>query len=514
MSKELYTANNKRIAKNTLYLYFRMLLIMGVTLYTSRIVLNALGVEDFGIYNVVGGVASSFVFFSSSLSNATQRFLNFELGLGNINSVKNIFNISLLVYAVIALVVLVASEFIGIWLINNKLVIPANRFDSALWVFHAMMASLVVTLLGTVFDSVLIARENMRLYAYIGVWEAVGKLLIVYILDHVDFDKLKLYSGLLLCITVCVKFIPAIFCVCKYPECRIRFYWNFSLFTKLFRFVGWNGLGTAVWAVNEQGMSILLNIFFGPAVNAAKAVATQMNAAINNFGSNFFVAVRPQIVKSYAHRDYSYFVELIYNSSRYSFFLMWLLCLPFLLKIDCILTLWLGIVPQYAPDFARWILIYSLINILTNPFWSAIQAIGVLRRYILVGSTVYLMAFPVSYLFLKCGYNPIVVFQVLSGIRFVYLFVIVKIVGNYVSISIFQYIGKVIVPISLVVLLSSIIMLAFSYYSSESFASLFLVSLVCFIVVLLTIYIVGITSKEKCEIKMKFIQYFYNDKEN
>lgn len=506
--------NNKRIAKNTLFLYIRMLLIMGVSLYTSRVVLRVLGVEDFGIYNVVGGVATSFVFFSSSLSNATQRFFNFELGRGNIDNVRNIFNISLLVYAVISLSVWIASEFAGMWLINNKLVIPENRIDSALWVFHIMMISLVVTLLGTVFDSVLIARENMRLYAYVGVFEAVGKLMIVYMLDHVNYDKLKLYSVLLLCVTVFVKLISVIVCMRKYPECRISFYWNVSLFAKLFKFIGWNGFGTAVWAVNEQGMSILLNIFFGPTVNAAKAVATQMNGAINNFGANFFVAVRPQIVKSYAHRDYSYFVDLIYNSSRYSFYLMWLLCLPVLLKIDYILTLWLGVAPQYTADFARWILIYSLINILTNPLWSAIQAIGILRRYVLVGSTVYLMAFPVSYVFLRYGYSPVIVFQVLAGIRLMYLFSVVKILGYYVSFSMLQYISKVVVPILLVVGVSSIVMLAFNYYSSENFVSLLFISSVCLIVTLLTVYIVGITSKEKNKIKSKIVWYFYDKKKN
>lgn len=501
--------NSKRIAKNTVFLFVRMLLIMGVTLYTSRVVLRVLGVEDFGIYNVVGGLASSFVFFSSSLSNATQRFLNFELGRGNIINVRNIFNISLLIYSVIALIVFVVSEIGGMWFINHKLVIPVERLGAAIWAFQMMVISLIVTLIGVVFDSVLIARENMKLYAYMGILEAGGKLLIVYVLDYMPLDKLKLYSILLLCVALTIKIIPAVFCIRKYPECRIRLYWDISLFKEMFKFVGWNGFGTAVWAVNEQGMTILLNIFFGPVVNAAKAIATQVNAAVNNFGSNFFVAVRPQIVKSYANKEYAYFVELIHDSSRYSFYLMWLLCLPVLLRVDYILELWLGIVPGYTSEFARWILIYSLVNILTNPFWSAIQAIGKLRRYILVGSTIYLMAFPISYLFLRCGSCPVVVFQILALVRLAYLFITIKIVGCYVSIPMLRYIRQVVVPIMKVTVVSLIVMIPLNFYFEEDFLSFFIVSALSVMVSLLVIVFGGITSKERSMIIFKIGQFLY-----
>lgn len=259
-----------------------MLLIMAVTLYTSRVILRVLGVTDFGIYNVVGGLASSFVFFSSSLSNATQRFLNYELGKNNIVQVQNIFNLSILVYAVIAIVIVLISEPIGIWLIENKLSIPTERMEAAYWIFHIMILGLVVTLIGTVFDSVLIARENMKVYSYIGIFEAVGKLLIVFLLEYLPFDKLKLYAVLLFAITFIAKTIMLLYCISHYQECRLRFYWNKSLFSNLFSFVGWNAVGTAVWSINEQGINILLNIFFGPIVNAARAISVQVKAAVNN----------------------------------------------------------------------------------------------------------------------------------------------------------------------------------------------------------------------------------------
>lgn len=502
------TANNKRIAKNTIFLYIRMLLIMGVTLYTSRVVLEVLGVTDFGIYNVVGGLASSFVFFSTSLSNATQRFLNIELGKNNLIQVRNIFNLSLLVYVVIALGVVLISEPIGSWFIEYKLSIPSDRMEAVYWVFHIMILSLVITLVGTVFDSILIARENMKIYSYVGIFEAVGKLLIVYLLAYLPFDKLKLYSLLLFSITFIAKAAPAVYCIRHYQECQFRYFWDKSLFLSLFKFVGWNTVGTAVWAINEQGMNLLLNMFFGPIVNAARAVSVQVNAAVNNFTSNFFVAVRPQIVKSYANRDYDYFIQLLYSSSRYSFYLMWLLSLPIILRTSYILCIWLGTVPEYTVSFVQWILIYSLVNVLTNPFWSAIQAIGKLKQYIIIGSLVYLMAFPISYIFLKLGYNPVVSFQILSVVRFVYLFVTMKIVKNYIEFSIWEYVKKVFFPIILIIVPSWILNHSINSLFPETFLSLVYISLISLILTITIIYYIGISSKERLFINAKIMDLY------
>ena len=489
--------NNKRIAKNTLFLYLRMLLVMGVTLYTSRIILNTLGVEDYGIYNVVGGLASSFVFFSSSLSNATQRFLNVELGKNNLENVRKIFNLSLLIYCTIAFLVIITAEIIGIWLIQNKLVIPDGRIDAAFWCFHVVIASLAITLIGTVFDSVLIARENMKIYAYMGIFDAVGKLAIVFMLDFFTFDKLKLYSILLFAISVTSKLIPAIICFRKYPECKLKYHWDKNLFLNMFKFVGWNGFGTAVWAINEQGTNIILNMFFGPVVNAARGIAAHVNAAINNFSSNFYVAVRPQIIKSYASGDYEYFTRLIYNSSRYSFFLLLVLCLPVMLRTEYILSWWLGIVPEYTTEFIRWILLFSLVNVLTNPFWSAIQAIGKLQRYVILGSTVYLMAFPISYIFLKFGYNPVTVFKILVCIRSIYLFVVIKITNRYISIPLIQYLKEVILPVTIIFISAGTIMYYINSLFPQNFICLILVTIICIFTTTLIIVLIGINQNER-----------------
>lgn len=493
----LNTANNKRIAKNTLFLYLRMLLVMGVSLYTSRIILNVLGIEDYGIYNVVGGLASSFVFFSSSLSNATQRFLNFELGKNNIENVKKIFNLSLLIYGIIALIVVIIAEIVGIWLIQNKLVIPEGRLDAAFWCFHVVIISLAITLIGTVFDSILIARENMKLYAYMGVYDAFGKLGIIFMLDFFDFDKLKLYSVLLFLISATAKLIPAIICFKKYPECKIKYHWDKELFINMFKFVGWNGFGTAVWAINEQGTNIILNMFFGPVVNAARAIAAHVNATINNFSSNFFVAVRPQIVKSYASGNYDYFIQLVFNSSRYSFFLLLVICLPVMLRTEYILNWWLGLVPEYTDDFIKWILLFSLVNVLTNPFWSAIQAIGKLQRYVMIGSTVYLMAFPISYIFLSFNYPPVIVFKVLVCIRMIYLFVVIRITNKYIPIPFNKYLKSVILPISIIFILAGTIMFFINSLFPQNFISLIAFSTISVVITTFIIILLGIDKSER-----------------
>lgn len=505
------SSNSKRIAKNTIFLYIRMLLIMAVTLYTSRIILHTLGVEDFGIYNLVGGVASSFIFFSSSLSNATQRYLNFELGSGDISKVRNIFNMSLLINSILALIVFIVAELIGVWLIDNKLVIPEERIFAASCVFHTTMLSLLLTFIGSVFDSVLIARENMKVYAYIGIIEAITKLLIAYCIVLSSFDKLILYSLLMFGLIFLIKAATAIYCFRHYQECKLQYYWNPMLFKEMFGFIGWNGFGTAVWMINEQGMNILMNLFFGPIVNAARAVATQVNSAINNFSNNFFTAVRPQIVKCYAAGDYNYFIKLIFASSRYSFYLIWLLCLPVIMRSDYILNLWLKDVPDYSVEFVRWILIYSSVNVLTNPIWSAIQAIGKLKRYIIIGSTVFLMAFPISYILLKLGYSPVISFQVLTVVRIAYLFVTIKILRDYINFSLKQYLSIVLLPITSVGILSFICTSFANGLFEQNFISLILISGVSILITLIFILLLGVTAEERLFVRNKILKLFQHD---
>lgn len=489
--------NSKRIAKNTIFLYIRMLLIMVVSLYTSRVILQTLGVEDFGINNLVGGLASSFVFFSSSLSNATQRFLNVELGKNNIQGVTRVFSLSLIIYFVIAVVVVIVAEFVGIWLINHKLVIPVERLNAANWVFHTMVLGLGITLISSVFDSVLIARENMKIYAYISIMEVFMKLFIVYILRWLEFDKLILCAVLFFLLNLLVKSLLVLYCFRKYPECKFRFAWDIGLFGNMFRFIGWNGLGTVVWMINEQGISILMNLFFGPIVNAARGVSSQVSAAVNNFSNNFYTAVRPQIVKSYAGKDYYFFTKLINLSSKYSFFLIWLICLPIIMRSEAILQLWLTEVPDYASEFVQWILLFNCVNVLTNPFWSGVQAIGKLKKYIIVGSLLFLSAFPISYIFLKFNFSPVIVFKILTVVRIVYLFVTIGIFRQLIDFSVRTYLLQVIYPIVMVFLLSGGCASLISSYVNFDLLGILLMTLLCIVITIICIYVVGITKSER-----------------
>lgn len=489
--------NSKRIAKNTIFLYMRMLLIMVVSLYTSRVILQTLGVEDFGIYNVVGGLAASFAFFSSSLSNATQRFLNFELGKNDSQGANRVFCLSFFIYIVIIIAVVIIAEIIGIWMINYKLIIPAERLVAANWVFHTTVIGLAVTLISSVFDSVLIARENMKIYAYISIAEVFLKLFIVYTLNWTDIDKLKLYSILFLLSHTIVKSISILYSTKMYPECKLKFIWDFKIFKDMFRFIGWNGVGTAVWMINDQGINVLLNIFFGPIVNAARGVSVQVSSAVNNFSNNFFTAVRPQIVKSYAAKDYEYFGKLINLSSKYSFFLMWLLSLPIIIRCGDILGVWLHEVPDFAVVFVQWILLYNCVNVLTSPFWSGVQAVGNLKKYILIGSLVFLMAFPISFIFLKLGWSPVVVFQVLTIMRIVYLLVTIRIFSQMVKFSVTDYFLQTIYPILKVLILSGVISYIVDHYVVVGFAGIIMMTLICLTIVSISIFVFGMSKRER-----------------
>lgn len=489
--------NSKRIAKNTAFLYIRMLTIMGVTFYTSRVILSALGVVDFGIYNVVGGLSSSFIFFSSALTNSTQRFLNMELGVNSLGKVRDIFNLSLLIYTVIALVVFIVGIVIGSWFIEHKLVIPADRLNAAYIILYTMLISLGITFIASVFESVLIARENMKLYAYLGVFDAMTKLGIAYCIMHINEQKLILYAIMMALAQVILKAILVLYCFIKYPECKISFYWNKWLFKEMFSFTGWNIYGSGVWMINEQGINILLNIFFGPVVNAARGISVQVNNAINNFSTNFFVAVRPQIIKTYAVENYGYLKKLVFASSKFSVYLLWILCVPVILRTEYVLSIWLGEVPNYTVSFVQWILVYSLVNSLNNPVWSVVMATGRLKKTVLIGSNIFLLAFPISYIFIKIDFSPSIVYLILVLMRLIFLFVSILIVGKLVNLTLKEYCLNVLLPIIIALVPISLILQTMNIFFSQNFISFVSICLTSTLLSVLSIYACGISQAER-----------------
>lgn len=490
-----------RIIKNTLFLYVRMMFLMFVSFFTSRVVLDKLGVEDFGINNVVGGLAVMFVFFSSSMANATQRFVNIELGKQNTDGAQKVVNQHLIIYGVIVVFVLIVAETFGLWFVENKLTIPEHRISAAVLVYQFTIISLCVTILGVVFNSLIIAHENMKVYSYIGVVEGVLKLAIAYMIGIAPFDKLVFYSFSLALLVLLVQFFYFFYCLKKYAECSFRWSWDASQIKETFSFIGWNTVGTAVYAINSQGVNILLNMFFGPVVNAARGIAYQVDHAVNNFSNNFFTAVRPQMTKAYAAEDFNYLNQLFFQSSKYSFFLLWIICLPLIFCIDPILSIWLVDVPEWTGVFTVWVLAYSLVNVFTNPIWSIALSVGKLGKYISIGSAVFFLVFPISYVLLRRGCSPVSVFIVLFFVRLVYVFVVLVIIHSYVSFSYKLYLKKVLVPCAVVVCCSTSVSVLISRFVPNGNAGNFLLGAFSMLGAIACVWFMGMSSDDKLFVK-------------
>lgn len=471
---------------------------MLISLYTSRVVLSVLGVNDYGIYNVIGGIAGSFSFLSSMLSNATQRYLNVAIGQNDKKEANHVFNMNMLIYLIYAFVSILIVEIGGAWFIENKMILAPERVDAAYWCLHSTVIILFVSLVSSVYESVLIARENMKVYAYMGIYDAIMKLLIVFIVSIITFNKLKTYAVLIALISITSRLIPAIYTLVHYEETKLKFYWDAYNFKSMSKFIGWNFINTVVFILNDQGMNMLLNMFFGPAVNAARGLSVQVKSAVSNFAMGFFTAVRPQIVKSYAAGDTSRFTELIFNSGKFTFFLLWLICLPVMLRIDNILLFWLGNVPDWTAQFVIWILIFNLINCsFCDPMWQGIQAIGELKKYVAIGSFIYFLAFPITWIAFKFNGSPLLAFQILVLVRICYFIITTLIFRKYSYFSLYKYAQSVLSPVLKVVIVSLILSFLINEVMPYDFISTVIVCLLTVFLVGFSIYIVGLNLNER-----------------
>lgn len=495
--------DNKRVFKNTAFLYIRMLIVLAISVFTVRIALENLGVVDYGIYNVVGGLSASFIFFQSALTNATQRYLNFALGRNDFKHLGEVFNISLEIYSIIAITVLIFGGILGTWFVSNKLTIPPDKVTAAIVVLFSTLVSLSFTFIGAVFEAVIIAHEDMKIYAYLGLLDAFSKLIVAVVISIIPFDKLVVYSILLAFFSIIPKAILWVYCHNRYAETSIKPFWNKQLFIEIFSFSGWNMYGAGVWMINQQGINILLNIFFGPVVNAARGVAYQVTNVVNNFVSNFYTAIKPQIIKTYAAEEFDQFKQLIFNSSRLSSYLIWMFFLPIYLRIDYVLGLWLKDVPAYTPIFIRWVLAYMLVDTLNNPLWTAIQAVGKLKKTILYGSSFFLLAFPLSYIFLKIGYGAYIVYPILIAVRAIYLVIVFRILNLYIPLSGLEYCKTVLMPIIGVYIVSFGMMYYINSIFQENFISLILVCAISVIISGISILLLGISNEERSAVLNK-----------
>lgn len=403
-----HSENTKRIAKNTLMLYVRMLFSMVVSLYTSRVVLRTLGVEDYGIYNVVGGFVAMFSLISSSLSSATGRFLTFELGKGDMQRLKAIFSTSLLIHIGLALLVFLAAEIIGVWFLNYRMTIPIDRLYAANCVFQASIFSFMLGLFSTSYISCIVSHERMSAFAFIGIFEVVLRLCIILFVAYFPWriDRLITFSLLLMLSGIMINYIYLRYCRQHFEECRFNIRFDRSCWKEMSAFAGWNFIGCTAGLLKDQGVSVLLNLFMGPILNAARGIASSVSGAVSSFAGNFMGALSPQITKSYATGDCQYTFSLVERGSRFSFYIMFILALPLLLETEFVLRLWLGEYPAHTVNFVRLVLLLSLSDVLSNTLITLQTATGKIRNYQLAVGGMLLMNFPFSYICLKLGFAP------------------------------------------------------------------------------------------------------------
>lgn len=473
-----------------------MILIMAVTLYTSRVVLGALGVEDFGIYNIVGGVVVLFSFLNSAMASATQRFLNYELGRGDLPQVRRVFSMSMTAHISIALFVLLLAETIGLWFVWNYIKIPLERQTAAIWCYQFSVLTACIQIVRIPYNACIIAYERMSVYASISILEVILRLLIVFPLHWDSFDRLILYSFLMSFVALLVLCLYKTVCNRRFPISRYRFFWDSVLYKRLMSFSGWSLFGSVANVGAQQGLGIVLNLFFGVAVNAAMGIANQVSQAVYSFVSNFQTAFNPQIIKSYASGDRAHFEKLLFYGSKYSYFLLFLLSLPVFLNCDFLLSVWLKEVPPHAATFSELIILFLLLDALSAPLWIAAQAMGNIRNYQLVISCIILLSLPLGYVALKFGMPPesVLVIRVIVNAgalvaRIIYL-------HRRIAFPAERYLKEVILSVLLVTICSVPLPLWLSCFTA-SWSGLFLTSFVSFLLVSASIYVFGLKREER-----------------
>lgn len=489
--------NNKRIAKNTGMLYIRMLLIMAVSLYTTRIVLSILGIEDYGIYTIVGGVVTMFSFLNSAMARASQRFLSFELGRKDYKQLARVFSISINIHVTIAVIILILAETIGLWFLNTQLNIPAERMNAANWVYHFSIFAFFVTIINVPYNATIIAHERMNIYAYIGILEVVLKLIIVIMLKWLGFDKLKLYAVLVFAVSLLIRLIYYFYCRINFKESHYHFFWDKKLYKTLLSFTGWNLWGNFAVVTFNQGNNILLNIFFGPVVNAARGIAYQVNGAVSAFIVNFQLALNPPIVKSYGNGDLNYMHQLIFQGAKYSFFLLYFLSLPILIETEIILKLWLKVIPDYSIIFCRLVIISSLIECVSGTLITAAQASGKIKLYQTVVGGLLLLILPFSYIFLKMGYPPQIILYITIFFSIIVLIARLLIVRSLINLSLRKFSEKVFYAILLVTPCSMALPYYIYFNLKQGILRFLIVSIISFLSILISVYFFGISSNEK-----------------
>lgn len=470
---------------------------MIVSLYTSRVVLNALGVEDFGIYNVVGGIVAMFNVLSGSLSAAISRFITYELGKENLKNLNKIFSSAVTIQLGLAIIIILLAETIGLWFLNVKMNIPEIRMEAANWVFQFSILTFAINLISVPYNASIIAHEKMSAFAYISILEAVGKLTIAYLIVVSPIDKLIFYAILMCVVALIIRLTYGNYCKRHFSECTYHFIWDKQLLKQMFSFAGWNFIGASSAVLRDHGGNIIINLFCGPSVNAARSIAFQVNNAINQFIVNFMTALNPQITKSYATGNKEYMMTLIFQGARISFYMLFLLSLPILVNAHYILELWLKTVPEHTVFFVQLVLIFALSESISQPLVTAMLATGKIRNYQIIVGGLQMMNLPISYLLLRLGFFPEIVIVVAIGVSQCCLAARLTLLRGMIGISIRKYLKNVYFNIMTISLVASIPSFISAQFLDESFLSFITVSLITILCTVISIYFIGCNRKER-----------------
>ena len=496
--------DNKRLAKNTIMLYFRTMLTMVITLFTSRIVLDSLGVDNYGIYNVVGGIVAMFAVVTGSLSTAISRYLTFELGRGNQDKLKRIFSTSLNILFVFSIIILLFGETLGVWFLNTHMNIPVDRMNAANWVLQISILTFIVNLISTPYNASIIAHERMSAFAYVSILEVILKLIVVYLLYISPWDKLIVYAFLLFLIALLIRIVYGIYCKRNFTETSYKYCYDHSLIKEMTGFAGWSFLTNGAYIFNTQGVNILINLFFGVTVNAARGIATQVESAIIKFANDFSTAINPQIIKSYASGDINGMMQLVYRGAKISYFLLFFLSLPVILETDFILGVWLKEVPEHTSILFQLCMIGVMVDRIGCTSTTACMATGKIKNYTIWVSIVGCLVFPLTLLCFKVGMpvesTYVMYILVYIGVDITRMIMMRKLI----EFNIREYLYEIYVVSIAATLCAVILPLAVSHYLEPSVSRFFTTCVTCVISCSLSILFIGFNKKERTAL-VKFI---------
>jgi len=494
-----YEVDNNIILKNTLVLYLRMFILLFVSLFTTRIVLQLLGVSDFGIFNVVGGIVALSSFIINALSGGYQRFLNYEMGKSSESRIRSVFSNSIIIQIALSLIIFFLAESIGLWFLNTQMVFPPTRMYAVNTVYQLSIITFIANVFRTPYDALIIAHEKLNVFAYCSIFEVVGRLFLVLLVKYIAYDSLIVYSSFIFIPSLILLLFYIVYCHKSYIESHFNFTSVDRIMIKeMIEFTSWNLIGNLAYTMKSQGLNILLNLFFGTVINAARGVAFQISTALNRFVSNFQIAFRPQMIKSYAYGDTKKTLEMMYFMTKVSFILLAVICMPIFFEIDFVLSMWLGNnVPNYTAIFVKLLIITNCVDAFGAPISVVMHATGKVKKYQIFTSLVQLLILPISYVFLKLDYPPETVMYISLFFTIITQIVRLLVLKIYVHFSLKDYLQKIIFPIIVVTLLFPIFPIYIINNFSSSWLRFIFLSFIVEIVLIILIYVLIISKKER-----------------